>query len=537
MQHLLQEAVYTKFPPVILAYLIQQHLAPRVIQTGNFCSDPVHVFRSILAGCKSSVALTRVYLKKSLTLICNKHSDANTNCFVDDTNMHAVGASHDETLDIVIPAVTLFGEQASLMGLGLSPKASIVASHDGLAVSAQKELATYGMTFQVERESRDLGISHAGGNRRPFKLLNTRYRKRVNKNLKIKSIAKITRKARKLYTGSGYSSSTWGHQACGFSDTMIINLERDALNSTGIKQAGRCRAVALIVAFGIQGNPRARLVRETVKAWFELLRMVDSRTMGELKIAWARATDHLQHTYAQNKNVQSNIIGVMSNVIAILIKAKWFPKALHVWQDEHGSSWVMSGAKVSPDIVANAINRSYTNLEMYRAASHYNGKGLSEGMHYNATMANLRGLTDKQYDIKCILETIMSAATWPAERVNNAFPAVPCCCTRCGADIEDALHCFWTCPANSNLIEDSVQDTQYLIGAAVAKCRDAPCLWLRGLLPSTYICIPPEDEPCNHSSLTWINAVPGVSRLPGPPGPENNVCINSGTYYGDASGG
>ena len=30
LQYLLQEAVYTKFPPVILAYLIQQHVAPRV---------------------------------------------------------------------------------------------------------------------------------------------------------------------------------------------------------------------------------------------------------------------------------------------------------------------------------------------------------------------------------------------------------------------------------------------------------------------------------------------------------------------------
>jgi hypothetical protein len=247
--------------------------------------------------------------------------------------------------------------------------------------------------------------------------------------------------------------------------------------------------------------------------------------MGRLKIAWARSADHMQYTCAQNSNVHPNIIGIMSNVITILIKAKWFPKALHVWQDEHGSSWVMSGAKLSPDVVANAINRSFTNLEMYRAASHYNGKGLSEGMHYNATMANLRCLTDKQYDIKCILETIMSAATWPAERINNAFPAYPCCCPRCGGEIEDALHCFWTCPANNNILEDSVQNTQHLIPAAVAKCKDAPCLWLRGLLPSSYISIPPEDEPCVHSSISWINIT------------VNNVCIGSGTYYGDASGG
>jgi hypothetical protein len=202
LQYLLQETVFTKFPPVIPAYLIQQHVAPRVIQTGSFCSPPVNVWRSILAGCKASVALTRVYLKKSLTLICNKHRNANTNCFVDDTNMHTVGTSYNDTLEVIIPAVSLFGEQAAAMGLKLSPKASIVASHEKLALQAQTELATYGMSFQVEKESRDLGVSHAGGAKRPFKLLSTRYHKRVNKTLKIKSIAQITRKARKLYTGS-----------------------------------------------------------------------------------------------------------------------------------------------------------------------------------------------------------------------------------------------------------------------------------------------------------------------------------------------
>ena len=45
----------------------------------------------------------------------------------------------------------------------------------------------------------------------------------------IGKLAKITRKCRKLYIGSGFASATWGHQASGFSDTDIIQLERDAL--------------------------------------------------------------------------------------------------------------------------------------------------------------------------------------------------------------------------------------------------------------------------------------------------------------------
>jgi hypothetical protein len=213
----------------------------------------------------------------------------------------------------------------------------------------------------------------------------------------------------------------------------------------------------------------------------------------------------------------------MSNVIAILLKAGWVPTAFNVWRDESGSIWIMTGAKIAPDVVSRAINRCLTNIEMARAASHYNGEGLAQGMHYNATIAVLRSLDDKKYNIRCILETILSAATWPAERVHNAFPEFPSCCTRCGADVEDAMHCFWTCPANDNFPEDSVKNTQHLIRAAVAKGKDMPCLWLRGILPATCIRIPPEEEPAANTTITWVKI--------------DNACIDSGTYHGDASGG
>ena len=186
-------------------------------------------------------------------------------------------------------------------------------------------------------------------------------------DLKIKHLAQITRKARKLYTGSSFSSSTWGHQACGFSDAMIVALERDALNSTGIKPAGRCRAVALVAAFGMQGTPRARLVRESITAWFELLRLCAPEALGRLKEAWSRAASNMQQTIKHSKHIHANVIGIMSNVIAILLKAGWAPTAVSVWRDELGSPWIMTGFKISPDVVSSAINRRLTNIDMARA--------------------------------------------------------------------------------------------------------------------------------------------------------------------------
>ncbi len=72
MDILLEECVNTDFPPVIAAFLIQQHDAHRVIQANVFSAEGLLIFRSIIAGCKSSVAVTRVYLRKTMMYLYNK---------------------------------------------------------------------------------------------------------------------------------------------------------------------------------------------------------------------------------------------------------------------------------------------------------------------------------------------------------------------------------------------------------------------------------------------------------------------------------
>ena len=49
----------------------------------------MQVSRSIIVGCKASVALTRVYLKPSLAKADSRLPDVNASLFVDDTSMQA----------------------------------------------------------------------------------------------------------------------------------------------------------------------------------------------------------------------------------------------------------------------------------------------------------------------------------------------------------------------------------------------------------------------------------------------------------------
>ena len=69
----IDNTVKSRFPPAKLAFLIQQHLAPRAVQANGFTANPVAVYKSILAGCKSSIGLTRGYLKKNIKYLHYKY--------------------------------------------------------------------------------------------------------------------------------------------------------------------------------------------------------------------------------------------------------------------------------------------------------------------------------------------------------------------------------------------------------------------------------------------------------------------------------
>ena len=120
----------------------------------------------------------------------------------------------------------------------------------------------------------------------------------------------------------------------------------------------------------------------------------------------------------------------------------------------------------------------------------------------------------------------MCGATWPNLRVHDAFPEVSQKCSRCGADVDCALHTFWECPANDNIPSEAIQNTRRLKEHAIVKSQEEPCLWLRGLLPAHYTRVEPEYLPRNDIRVVSTN----IERI-------DWVSFKTGTFYGDASGG
>ena len=133
--------------------------------------------------------------------------------------------------------------------------------------------------------------------------------------------------------------------------------------------------------------------------------------VGELGAAWSKAYNILKHD-----NSEKHIRGVMSNLISMLLKAKWDPSTMNRWTGEDNIKWVMSGTKVSPDMVAAALNKQFFSIELARAAGHYLGKGLENGLHVNATLSWLRNIKGNNSNIKAILETLLAGAMEKYER-------------------------------------------------------------------------------------------------------------------------
>ena len=156
-----------------------------------------------------------------------------------------------------------------------------------------------------------------------------------------------------------------------------------------------------------------------------------------------------------------------------------------------------------------------------------NGKGMELGCDWNITLSLHRSLKGPlHYPSRCALETIISGSCWPEDRILECNALHNAACRRCGLPDSD-LHTFWTCPENDNIADAEVAGTQRLIQRAVDESIEYPCLWLRGILPSSLSNVPDEYLAPNEPSHVYV---PYST-------PVQECIVTSGLYYGDASGG
>ena len=146
---LIAECIKSRFPLLMLFLTLQQHSAPRVLQSRRFISKPATVSYSILAGCMRSVALTRGLLLRVLALHFKLNPQAPPSTFVDDTSMLA-RAPREQLLGIILDSLIHFASLVRSLGLTLSVKATLVARSHDFANKVARTLNRVNIPFKSE---------------------------------------------------------------------------------------------------------------------------------------------------------------------------------------------------------------------------------------------------------------------------------------------------------------------------------------------------------------------------------------------------
>ena len=399
---------------------------------------------------------------------------------VDDTSFQAVASDIGKVEDVLVPCVLQFAKMVAKLKLKLSPKAKIVASKFSQALRVAQGLFKYGVTFRAVKNARDLGITYGGAKNNNVRSVarfppkrnksgQTELDKRLlrvrSRTAKISKIAQVSRNARKLFSGSAFASGTWGHQASGLSVSQTLALERQAVAAAGFPAKGRCRTTSLVIAYGVQGTVKSRLIRETVVAWFSMLKHFKAGESNLLRHAWVEAK--------RSSKVGDAPVGLMTNMLHIVRNAGWHPHAFNAWEDTQGWAYALADATISPTVIANKLAIATLNKDLARASSHYDGKGMHKGIDWHVTLATLRACKGAEsYPFKCALETVLAGACWPGHRIVSINPLFSQACPRCGHHCENSEHTFWECPANENIDHPAVTSTQRLAPAALLQSEE-----------------------------------------------------------------
>lgn len=141
-----------------------------------------------------------------------------------------------ESLDNITKAVLDFVTFAHNVHLKLSHTGVIVAriQQDGNKLAFR--LKQKGITYQVNDSTRDLGVSFANSPKGKRQLINERANQATKTLVKILSLSSIRRKAKRLFSGSGFPKFSWGYQISGMSKMQWPSWKRQLLTLQAVEK-------------------------------------------------------------------------------------------------------------------------------------------------------------------------------------------------------------------------------------------------------------------------------------------------------------
>ena len=158
------------FPSKQLVLSMIVHHAPRRLKLGKALSEPiVRMGRSILAGCKRSTPLARVYTLNMVKVLANTHSTfTSLYIHVDDISTLTKASSGKEMVKRATAFACDFAKFARDLKLDISDKTTVVPDNVHTRQFA-KNASQLGVPMKVSKEGTDIGVDCSSASKRSTK--------------------------------------------------------------------------------------------------------------------------------------------------------------------------------------------------------------------------------------------------------------------------------------------------------------------------------------------------------------------------------
>ena len=474
------------------------HRSGRILRAHGGVSKYVTPRCSILAGCMQSTAWARVVLYDLLQEAHNRFS-VSIQSWVDDLTqrshgMHNGQSQRHQVILVSIGAGALIAQGMSKKGCKISISKSVILATDlELATAVQAGiLQEAGIQLPIVQSARDLGIDSGFSKRRRLPTAGARVLKSVAKLKKLRQLARVSTKARRLFRTGVVPQFAWGQEAKGLAPTVIGGFRTRAGQGTGVRKPGGCLTTALATAFEPSNDPAQVLVVSLLQVWCRLWAS-DPKWHSAISEVWVRTRARLEQKHLGRWNGVSGHIGA---VIATLLDLGWSPVSPSTWRDNRGILWALDGDSPSLKKDLQSIIGSTIQEQLWAKASlAYLGKGGEHGIDWLLSLPTLRFLKSKKGDPKAAgaLEAAMQGAWWFGSRLlevglDQANRWCPWCLDNRKEQVpDDPLHGIWECPCwEQEEVAQAIRSSQGLLAEASAGAASFPIFWFRGLVPSEW---------------------------------------------------
>ena len=495
----------------LMAIAMQVHMAPRVLKTRGFFGPMVQVSRSILAGCKFSVAFARTAIYWIL-------EQSHARQYVDDIAQCIRGMNMQKVEDECVRDAVQLTDNLSRAGFNISCKSVLVASNARLKNNIHKKLRRVGICIDKDETAKDLGVDAAAGSRRTTREQQKRILKARRRGVKVRWLMKRSLRARKLQSSNLWPAMAYGVSGMGAAPTTVQKMRSTTALAMGGGNGG-CVTTTIALEIGQLNDPAIKSRAITIADWVRLWCEADGHLRHELGATWTAKLAELKGR-ANWKKVK----GPLGAVICTLIDIGINPRSPDMWVAPGGATWRIDDRQPpqNPNYFAKLIS-SMVGVKLWKkAAEHRAGQGVQEGVDLSVLVRHLGSLhKNEQRAAAGVLKKAAIAGLWTAERKFAAGLIATPVCPRCRLAPEDEFHRVWECKANEEGLKDHI-DPKILCNnlkqKAIQGKDDNMALWTRGIVPKAMTdTIPPRD-------------IQGIIQISDDP-------PTAGRFYLDGSGG